>query len=46
MPFLPTTTGEMRSRGWDQCDVILVTGDAYMESDKIVDNNEHRKATW
>lgn len=30
--FLPTTHQEMASRGWDQLDVILVTGDAYIDS--------------
>jgi len=29
--FLPTTAGELRQRGWDQADVILVTGDAYVD---------------
>jgi len=29
--FLPTTREEMRRRGWDQGDVILVTGDAYVD---------------
>ena len=30
--FLPTTREEMDARGWDQCDVILVSGDAYIDS--------------
>ncbi|HTP39864.1 MAG TPA: YgiQ family radical SAM protein [Steroidobacteraceae bacterium] len=30
-PFLPTSRAEMRQLGWDQCDVILVTGDAYVD---------------
>ncbi len=30
--FLPTTSEEMRSMGWDVCDVILVTGDTYIDS--------------
>ncbi len=30
--FLPTTKEEMQKRGWDQCDVILVSGDAYIDS--------------
>ncbi len=30
--FLPTTRAEMDERGWDQCDVILVNGDAYIDS--------------
>ncbi|WP_415405547.1 YgiQ family radical SAM protein [Sulfurovum sp. CS9] len=30
--FLPTTRAEMDELGWDQCDVILVSGDAYIDS--------------
>jgi len=30
-PFLPTSRAEMDALGWDQCDVILVTGDAYID---------------
>jgi uncharacterized radical SAM protein YgiQ len=30
-PFLPTTIDELRSRGWDQADIILITGDAYVD---------------
>jgi len=30
--FLPTTREEMYARGWDYCDVILVSGDAYIDS--------------
>jgi uncharacterized radical SAM protein YgiQ len=30
--FLPTTKDEMQKLGWQQCDVILVTGDAYIDS--------------
>ena len=29
--FLPTTASEMQRRGWDQPDVILVSGDAYVD---------------
>ncbi|AQT68436.1 putative radical SAM protein YgiQ [Anaerohalosphaera lusitana] len=29
--MLPTNREEMRRRGWDECDVILVTGDAYVD---------------
>ncbi|MDI6450733.1 YgiQ family radical SAM protein [Anaerobaca lacustris] len=29
--FLPTTAEELRGRGWGQADVILVTGDAYVD---------------
>jgi uncharacterized radical SAM protein YgiQ len=30
-PFLPRTRAEMAARGWDQLDVLLVTGDAYVD---------------
>ena len=30
-PFLPTNLAEMRALGWDSCDVIIVTGDAYVD---------------
>ncbi|CAH0533742.1 hypothetical protein VST7929_01617 [Vibrio stylophorae] len=30
-PFLPTTRKEMEALGWDSCDVIIVTGDAYVD---------------
>ncbi len=30
-PFLPTTLEEARQRGWDELDVVLVTGDAYVD---------------
>ena len=30
-PFLPTSRAEMDELGWDSCDVILVTGDAYID---------------
>ena len=29
--FLPVSVKEMQSRGWDRCDVIMVTGDAYVD---------------
>jgi uncharacterized radical SAM protein YgiQ len=29
--FIPTTPDEMRQRGWDRADIILVTGDAYVD---------------
>jgi uncharacterized radical SAM protein YgiQ len=29
--FLPTTREEMKARGWDQLDVLIVTGDAYVD---------------
>lgn len=30
-PFLPMSKEEMDALGWDSCDVILVTGDAYVD---------------
>jgi uncharacterized radical SAM protein YgiQ len=30
-PFLPMSRAEMEALGWEQCDVILVTGDAYVD---------------
>ena len=30
-PFLPMSLEEMELLGWDSCDVILVTGDAYVD---------------
>ena len=29
--FLPTTRGEMAARGWDELDILIVTGDAYVD---------------
>jgi len=29
--FLPTTRAEMDALGWDSCDVVLITGDAYID---------------
>ena len=31
MAFLPVTAEEMRQRGWEQPDFVLVTGDAYVD---------------
>ncbi len=30
--FLPCTKSEMKKLGWERCDIILVTGDAYIDS--------------
>lgn len=30
-PFLPTSRAEMDELGWDSCDIIIVTGDAYVD---------------
>ena len=29
--FLPTTREEMQALGWDSCDIVIVTGDAYVD---------------
>ena len=29
--YLPTSRAEMEALGWDSCDIILVTGDAYVD---------------
>ncbi len=31
MPFLPMSREEMQARGWDELDVLLVSGDAYVD---------------
>ena len=31
MAFLPIDRNEMKARGWDTCDFVLVTGDAYVD---------------
>ena len=33
--FIPTTIQEIKTLGWDQPDIILVTGDAYIDSPHI-----------
>ncbi len=30
-PFLPTSRAEMDAQGWDSCDIVIVTGDAYVD---------------
>ena len=29
--FLPTTKREVEERGWDELDVIIISGDAYVD---------------
>ena len=31
MPFLPTCRTEMEERGWDELDVLFISGDAYID---------------
>ena len=33
--FLPTTSEELKKRAWNRLDIILVTGDAYIDSPHI-----------
>jgi len=33
--FLPTTLKEVNRRGWDALDVVLVSGDSYIDSSYI-----------
>ena len=35
MTFLPTTAKELKQLGWDKLDIILVTGDSYIDSPYI-----------
>jgi hypothetical protein len=30
-PYLPVSRAEMATLGWEQCDIIIVTGDAYVD---------------
>ncbi len=30
-PFLPMSRAEMTALGWDACDIVLITGDAYVD---------------
>lgn len=30
-PFLPTSRKEMDELGWDSCDIVIITGDAYVD---------------
>jgi len=30
-PFLPMSRAEMNTLGWDSCDIVIVTGDAYVD---------------
>src|SRR5687768_12370242 len=30
-PFLPVTWAEVEARGWTQLDIVIVTGDAYVD---------------
>ena len=43
MAFLPTTVKEARQRGWDSVDVVLFTGDAYIDHLIVAENAERLK---
>jgi uncharacterized radical SAM protein YgiQ len=30
-PFLPMSRAEMETLGWDSCDIVIITGDAYVD---------------
>jgi hypothetical protein len=30
-PFLPMSRAEMEALGWDSCDIVIVSGDAYVD---------------
>jgi uncharacterized radical SAM protein YgiQ len=30
-PFLPVSRADLQARGWDQCDIVIVSGDAYVD---------------
>ncbi|OYU98872.1 MAG: hypothetical protein CFE45_14875, partial [Burkholderiales bacterium PBB5] len=30
-PFLPSTRAEMDALGWDSCDIVIISGDAYVD---------------
>ena len=32
--FLPISKEDMQNRGWEQCDFVLVTADAYIRSEE------------
>ena len=29
--FLPVSKADMRARGWEDCDFLIITGDAYVD---------------
>ncbi|HOG49135.1 MAG TPA: hypothetical protein PKY10_00955, partial [Lentisphaeria bacterium] len=31
MPMLPMTKAEMAARGWQELDILLISGDAYVD---------------
>ena len=44
--FLPTTRADMDARGWEQCDFVLVTGDAYVDHPSFANAVIGRVLEW
>jgi len=44
--FLPTTRADMDACGWDQCDFVLVTGDAYVDHPSFANAVIGRVLEW
>ncbi|MBE7492120.1 MAG: YgiQ family radical SAM protein [Planctomycetes bacterium] len=44
--YLPTTRADMQARGWDQCDFVLVTGDAYVDHPSFANAVIGRVLEW
>ncbi len=30
-PFLPVSRADLQARGWEQCDIVIISGDAYVD---------------
>jgi len=44
--FLPTTLADMQARGWEHCDFVLVTGDAYVDHPSFANAVIGRVLEW
>ncbi|MCA8916775.1 MAG: YgiQ family radical SAM protein [Planctomycetes bacterium] len=44
--FLPVSRADMDARGWDQCDFVLVTGDAYVDHPSFANAVIGRVLEW
>ncbi len=44
--FLPVSQADMAARGWQQCDFILVTGDAYVDHPSFANGVISRVLEW
>ncbi len=44
--FLPITRADMEARGWEQCDFVLVTGDAYVDHPSFANAVIGRVLEW